>query len=113
MKKIIAVVLAMLMLTATFAMTASANVSDYILKFNEDGKFKIMMFADSQDDENLEETTVQLMKEALAAYTPDLVIFMGDNSVAPGEKQADAIAAIVAPVVEKAPESIEEVVAAE
>jgi hypothetical protein len=100
MKKIIAVVLAMLMLTATFAMTASANVSDYILKFNEDGKFTIMMFADSQDDENLEETTVQLMKEALAAYTPDLVIYMGDNSVAPAEKQADAIAAIVAPVVE-------------
>ena len=100
MKKIIAVVLAMLMLTATFAMTASANVSDYILKFNEDGKFKIMMFADSQDDENLEETTAQLMREALAAYTPDLVIYMGDNSVAPAEKQADAIAAIVAPVVE-------------
>ncbi len=99
-KKVLAVVLAMLMLTATFAMTASANVSDYILKFNEDGKFKIMMFADSQDDEELEETTAQLMREALAAYTPDLVIYMGDNSVAPGEKQADAIAAIVAPVVE-------------
>jgi len=99
-KKVLAVVLAMLMLAATFAMTASANVSDYILKFNEDGKFTIMMFADSQDDEELEETTAQLMREALAAYTPDLVIYMGDNSVAPGEKQADAIAAIVAPVVE-------------
>ncbi len=99
-KKILAVVLAMLLLTVSFAMTASANVSDYVLKFNEDGKFTIMMFADSQDDEELEETTTQLMKEALAAYNPDLVIFMGDNSVAPGEKQADAIAAIVAPVVE-------------
>lgn len=99
-KKVLAVALAMLMLAATFAMTASANVSDYILKFNEDGKFTIMMFADSQDDEELEETTAQLMREALAAYTPDLVIYMGDNSVAPGEKQADAIAAIVAPVVE-------------
>lgn len=99
-KKVLAVVLAMLMLTVTFAMTASANVSDYILKFNEDGKFRIMMFADSQDDEELEETTAQLMREALAAYEPDLVIYMGDNSVAPGEKQADAIAAIVAPVVE-------------
>lgn len=99
-KKVLAVALAMLMLAATFAMTAYANVSDYILKFNEDGKFTIMMFADSQDDEELEETTAQLMREALAAYTPDLVIYMGDNSVAPGEKQADAIAAIVAPVVE-------------
>ncbi len=99
-KKVLAVVLAMFMLTATFAMMSSANASDYVLKFNEDGKFKIMMFADSQDDEDLEETTVQLMKEALATYEPDLVIFMGDNTVAKGELQSDAVAAVVAPVVE-------------
>ena len=99
-KKVLAVVLAMFMLTATFAMMSSANASDYVLKFNEDGKFKIMMFADSQDNEELEETTVQLMKEALATYEPDLVIFMGDNTVAKGELQADAVAAVVAPVVE-------------
>ncbi len=99
-KKVFAVILAMLMLTATFVLSASADASDYTLKFDENGEFKIMMFADSQDDDELEETTLQLMKEALATYEPDLVIYMGDNSVAPGEKQADAIAAIVAPVVE-------------
>ena len=99
-KKVLAVVLAMLMLTVTFAMMSSANTSDYVLKFNEDGKFKIMMFADSQDNEELEETTTQLMKEALAAHNPDLVIFMGDNTVAKGELQAEAIAKVVAPVVE-------------
>ena len=99
-KKVFAVVLAMVMLTATFAMSASANISDYILKFDNNGEFKIMMFADSQDNEDLEETTTQLMKEALAKYEPDLVVFMGDNSVASGEKQADAIAAVVAPCVE-------------
>ena len=99
-KKVFAVVLAMIMAAATFAMSASATDADYTLKFNDDGKFTIMMFADSQDNEELEETTAQLMRESLATYEPDLVVFMGDNSVAPGEKQADAIAAIVAPCVE-------------
>lgn len=98
-KKIIAVIMAVLMVSCVLSVFASAE-ADTTLQFGEDGKFKIMMFADSQDDEELEETTVQLMKEALATYKPDLVVFMGDNSVAPGEKQADAIAAIVAPVVE-------------
>ena len=98
-KKILAVLMAALMVSFVLPVFASADDAS-VLQFNEDGKFTIMMFADSQDDENLEETTVQLMKEALAAYTPDLVIFMGDNSTAAGELQADAIAAIVAPVVE-------------
>ncbi|MEE1321546.1 MAG: metallophosphoesterase [Acutalibacteraceae bacterium] len=100
-KKALAVVLAIIMLTATFAITASASISDCILKFNNDGKFRIMIFADSQDDETLEETTAQLMKEALAAHNPDLVVFLGDNTVALGyENQAKAIEAIVAPCVD-------------
>lgn len=98
-KKVLAVLMAMFMVSFVLTVFASADV-DTALQFGEDGKFQIMMFADSQDDETLEETTAQLMREALAAYKPDLVIYMGDNSVAPGEKQSDAIAAIVAPCVE-------------
>ncbi len=98
-KKVIAIVMAVLMVSFILPVFASAE-TNYVLKFNEDGKFKIMMFADSQDDETLEETTAQLMREALAAYNPDLVVYMGDNSVAAGEKQAEAIEAIVAPCVE-------------
>lgn len=98
-KKVLAIVMAVLMVSFILPVFASAE-ADTTLQFGEDGKFQIMMFADSQDDEELEETTTQLMREALAAYKPDLVIYMGDNSVAPGEKQADAIAAIVAPCVE-------------
>lgn len=91
------------MLSTAFIMSVSAaNITDSILKFNEDGKFKIMIFADSQDDENLEETTAQLMREALDAYSPDLVVFLGDNTVAGGyENQAKAIEAIVTPCVER------------
>lgn len=98
-KKVLAIVMAVLMVSFILPVFASAE-ADTTLQFGEDGKFQIMMFADSQDDEELEETTTQLMRKALATYKPDLVIYMGDNSVAPGEKQADAIAAIVAPCVE-------------
>ncbi len=102
-KKAFAVLMAVLMLSTAFIMSVSAaSITDSVLKFNEDGKFKIMMFADSQDDENLEATTTQLMIEALDTYEPDLVVFMGDNTVAGGyENQAKAIEAVVAPCVEK------------
>lgn len=100
-KRALAVVLAVIMLTAAFSAAYSVSASDYSLRFNDDGKFRIMIFADSQDDENLEETTAQLMKEALAAHSPDLVVFLGDNTVAKGyENQAKAIEAIVTPCVD-------------
>ncbi len=104
-KKVFAVALAVMML-ATLTVSAFAvslpDLGNSILRFNEDGKFKIMMFADSQDDETLEETTAQLMREALDAHSPDLVVYLGDNTVAGGyENQAKAIEAIVAPCVER------------
>ncbi len=99
-KKVIAIVMAVLMVSFILPVFASAE-TNYVLKFNEDGKFKIMIFADSQDDETLEETTAQLMREALAAQNPDLVVFLGDNTVADGyENQAKAIETIVTPCVE-------------
>lgn len=54
---------------------------DAALKFDKNGQFKIMIFADIQDNENIEETTIQFMTEALAKYNPDLVVFLGDNTV--------------------------------
>ncbi len=105
LKKILAVSLAALMICTSLVLSVSASdifSSLGLLKFNEDGKFRIMIFADSQDDENLEETTAQLMREALDAHNPDLVVFLGDNTVAHGyENQAKAIEAIVAPCVER------------
>lgn len=101
-KKVLAVAMAMLMLAATFALSASADFSDYVLKFDDEGKFRIMIFADSQDNEDLEETTAQLMREALDAYSPDLVVYLGDNTVASGyDNQVKAIESIVTPCVER------------
>ena len=99
MKKIISVFMVILTVSFILPVFASAE-TETVLKFNENGKFRIMMFADIQDDETPEETTIQLMKEALAAHKPDLVIYLGDNTVASAEKQPEAISEIVAPCVE-------------
>lgn len=101
MKKIVCCLLAILMTAMLLPLSVSAQTSP-VLRFNEDGTFKIMMFADSQDDENLEETTLQLMREALDTYQPDLVVYLGDNTVASGyDNQHAAIEALTEPCVSR------------
>ncbi len=104
MKKVISVFLACLMLLCVISVTASAaseTDSSLALRFDDNGEFKIMLFADIQDDENVEESTLVLMREGIEKYNPDLVIFLGDNTVAGGaENQEKAIKTILAPCVE-------------
>lgn len=100
MKKSLKILSLILAFVFAFPVCAFASApDDTVLKFNKDGKFKIMLFADSQDDENLEETTTALMCEALDKYQPDFVIYLGDNTVADGyDNQFKAIQAVTAPV---------------
>ena len=49
------------------------------LQFNSDGKFKIVQFNDTQDDENIDRRTVELMEKVLDAEKPDFVVLNGDN----------------------------------
>ncbi len=49
------------------------------LRFNRDGAFKIVQFNDTQDDENLDRRTTELMEKVLDAEEPDLVVHNGDN----------------------------------
>lgn len=92
-------------LLASITVVACMSVAVYAddasaLRFNSDGQFKIMIFADSQDNEELEETTTQLMTEALAKYTPDLVVYLGDNTVSGSyETHYTGIEAILAPTI--------------
>ncbi|MBQ7540973.1 MAG: metallophosphoesterase [Clostridia bacterium] len=80
----------------------AADGADATLRFGRDGKFKILLVADPQDDENLEETTTQILRESLDLTKPDLVIYLGDNTLAGGyEKQKQAIEAVTAPVRER------------
>ena len=102
--KPIAILLTVLML-CTLVPAVSANTAEPAegqLRFRADGTFKIMLFADPQDDEDLEDTTAALMSEALDKYEPDMVIYLGDNTVADGyENQRKAIEAVTQPVVER------------
>lgn len=96
-KKILCVLLVCLLAACGSVM---AFADDSALKFDENGQFKIMMFADIQDDEDLEETTDLLMREAIAKYQPDLVVFLGDNTVSSEETKYEAIEALLAPTVD-------------
>lgn len=49
------------------------------LKFNPDGKFKIMQFNDTQDDERIDRRTIELMEKVLDSEKPDFVVLNGDN----------------------------------
>ena len=100
LKKLLAVVLTMVVVMPVMPVLAADT--DVTLKFRDDGTFKIMLFADPQDDENLEETTTALMCEALDKYQPDLVVYLGDNTVADGyDNQYKAIEAVTKPVVDR------------
>lgn len=99
-KKILCILLVCIMVSFSLSAAAFAEESTS-LRFDEDGQFKIMIFSDSQDNEDLEETTTQLMKEALAKYKPDLVVYLGDNTVSASyETHYMAIEAILAPTIE-------------
>ncbi|NLX93933.1 MAG: hypothetical protein GXZ02_08765 [Clostridiales bacterium] len=83
MKKMLSVILALVMV---FSLTAVAFANgttspQSVLKFNADGKFKILFLADVQDGYPMKEAAVQFINEALDATNPDLVIFGGDNIV--------------------------------
>ena len=72
-----------------YAVTASGNQTDsevaellnlkHTLRFNADGKFKIVIFSDIQDSYPLEVDTVQYMNQILDLEKPDLVLLGGDN----------------------------------
>jgi hypothetical protein len=60
--------------------TAFAAKNDYAkLKFKSDGKFKIVQFNDTQDDERIDRRTIELMEKVLDAEKPDFVVLNGDN----------------------------------
>lgn len=97
LKKTLVVTLAFLMTFTALSVFAGAE-SETVLQFGSDGKFEIMIFADIQDDYPVEETTLQVMNEALDKYKPDMVVYLGDNTVAPGyEFQYKAIESITKP----------------
>ncbi|MGJ7923078.1 metallophosphoesterase family protein [Neobacillus sp. LXY-4] len=55
------------------------STDDKWLQIKPDGKFKIVQFNDTQDDEHIDRRTVQLMENVLDTEKPDFVVLNGDN----------------------------------
>ncbi len=81
MKKILSTLLALTLLALSLvpAFGVSAAQDPVQLKFNQDGKFKILVFSDTQDDAFPNRAMLILMERALREFRPDLVVFDGDN----------------------------------
>lgn len=92
MKKIISVLLSLTMILALSA-TAFAAVSgeNDVLKFDENGEFKIFNICDIQDNYPMHKTAKAFITDMIAIHDPDIVILGGDNTTGPKETKAEAI----------------------
>lgn len=81
MKKTISLILSILILATCFSSAVYAvNLGDdTILKFGEDGKFKILNISDIQDGYPLNPLTKDYIEKTLDKVMPDLVVLTGDN----------------------------------
>lgn len=76
--RILAVLLSVCLIAAFAVPMTFAEETDKVT-FREDGSFKVMQIADIQDDQDLHELTVLLLKGAIEKENPDIIILTGDN----------------------------------
>lgn len=97
-KRIFSAVLALCLIFGA-VMPAFAAESK-VLKFDENGEFKILHLCDCQDGYPAKEKMLTYIDYILKECDPDLVILGGDNTVGPKETKDAAIAELVKPFVE-------------
>jgi predicted MPP superfamily phosphohydrolase len=106
-KTLIAITVAAIVLFSSnapvFAESLTERADKPVLQFNVDGKFKIVMFNDTQDTNKTVKDTVKLIENTLDKVKPNLVILDGDNIagfwIGVNEKKvAEAIDNIVGPI---------------
>ncbi len=92
MKKLISVFLsiAMIFTLSAVAFAAVPGEND-VLRFDENGEFKIFNICDIQDNYPIHKTAVAFIKDMIEIHEPDLVILGGDNSVGPAATKELAI----------------------
>ena len=104
-KALLAAVLCAAMLVAAASPAFAAVDNNDVLRFNKDGKFKIMQISDTQDIDVPREATIMFMEKALDAEKPDLVVFTGDQlaggKIETAEGVYAGIKAILQPVVDR------------
>lgn len=92
MKKIISVIVSLIMvLSLTTVAFAGVSGANDVLKFDENGEFRIFNICDIQDNYPIHKTAVAFIKDMIEIHDPHLVILGGDNSTASKETKADAI----------------------
>ena len=102
LRKCTAVLLALLLVLSVSSAAFAGDESTDRLQFGADGKFKIMIFTDAHDDDELAEATRVLMCEALDKYEPDFVVFLGDNTTVSGyDRVVAAVDALTMPTRER------------
>lgn len=110
LKKAAAILISCAMLAAAttpltaFAESAQQNRKEAMeLKFNENGEFKILAIADTQDTDKPQKEMLDILNNTLDEVKPDLVVFLGDNTAGwwkgvTKEKTATAIRKLIEPV---------------
>lgn len=99
MKKVLSVIIALVMALSVLT-TAFALEGDSVLKFNSDGKFRILHLCDCQDDFPAHQEMYDFIYKAIEDYKPDIVILGGDNTVGPKETKEQAVEELVKPFVD-------------
>ncbi len=81
MKRLIALILSVLMLTGCFTLSVYAeNKGDEkALQFNKDGKFTILNISDIQDGYPINPLTKDYIEKTVDHVNPDLIVLTGDN----------------------------------
>ncbi len=88
---------------SAFAQPQQNTEASMELKFNENGEFKILAVADTQDTDEPQQEMLDILNTTLDDVQPDLVVFLGDNTAGwwkgvTKEKTATAIRKLIAPV---------------
>ena len=82
-----------------------AAKEDAVLQFDENGEFRILIVADTQDTATPQEAMLRLLQAELDAADADLVVFTGDQVHGPSVRteaaMEKALDAILAPVAER------------
>ncbi len=104
--RVLSLILAVAMLVGIVPMmtiSSSAAFSDKSLKFDANGEFTLVQITDIQDDAEVDETTLAVITKAMDRYSPDLVVFTGDN-IAGKMREADfksSVDQFLAPIINK------------
>ncbi len=88
MKKVLSLVLAVIMMLS--CVVVSYAKIDGPLKFNSNGKFKVLAFADIQSGYPVGDALKTFMSEAIDKTQPDLVVFVGDNIMSPEDGSVES-----------------------